>query len=159
MSLLRLQKEREHALAEEGDGLEDTLMRHAGPVHAEPHLLDAQALPVQLDLLDTVGGVVDDEAVLAELLDRHPKGLAGGQHVVLTPLSVGLVLDADVRQGFAQGGVHVPRDVEWPVPFSRGAVAPRVGVPILAPTPGLRCSLTAWGSGGRMAIVAEGRDL
>ena len=55
VSIVRLQKE-QHALAEEGDGLEDTLMRHAGPVHAEPHLLDAQALPVQLDLLDAVGG-------------------------------------------------------------------------------------------------------
>ena len=32
---------RQHALAEEGDGPQHAVVRHAGPVQAEPHLLDA----------------------------------------------------------------------------------------------------------------------
>ena len=66
------------------------LVRHAGPVQAEPHLLDAQALAVQLDLLDAIRGIADDEAVLAQLLDRHELnttqaaggGRGGGHHLM-----------------------------------------------------------------------------
>jgi hypothetical protein len=36
-----------------------------------------------------------------------------GQDAVLAPLSVGFVLGGEIRQGFAQGRVHVARDVEF----------------------------------------------
>ena len=45
---------RQDALAEQRDGLQHALVRHAGPVQAKAHLLDAQALVMLLDLLDAV---------------------------------------------------------------------------------------------------------
>src|SRR5262245_565902 len=102
----------QYALAEQRDGVEGAPVRHARPVHPDPHLLDAEPLPVALDLLHAVLGVAHDEAVLAELLDGPAERLTRGQHVVLSPLGVRVVLGGDERQRLAERGVHVARDVE-----------------------------------------------
>src|SRR3989304_6248087 len=64
------------------------------------------------DLFDAVCGIADDEPILPQLLDGQMKRLTRGQDAVLAPLRVGFVLGREVRQGFAQGRVHVARDVE-----------------------------------------------
>jgi hypothetical protein len=81
-------------------------------VQPKAHLPDAQARAVPLDLRDAMDRVAHDKAILAELLDGKVNGLARGQHIVLPPLGVGIVLGGNVGQRLAEGGVHVAGDVE-----------------------------------------------
>lgn len=67
-------------LAEHVDRLHDATMRHARPVQAEAHLLDAEPLLVLGDLVDAVLRVADDEPVLPELFDREMERLVSSAY-------------------------------------------------------------------------------